>query len=543
MHSTRATSVDPGLCFLVDEFAADHQAVTRRYKLSLSPARFERMARLLREWKGRLADLSFDELGPAGKVDYVLFQKHLWRSEIALGRDREEAERLNEVVPFSVDIVALDESREAMEPIDPVATAERLDALAVSIEEAEAIAEDAPALEWVKELQGALDRWAEFYVGYDPTIAWWVREPLERARARLADFVTAAEVPPSRRAPIPGRPIGREAILQDLEAEMLPYTPEELIGIGEREYAWCLNEMHRASEELGFGKDWHAALEYVKNTFLPPGAQPKMVRDLAIEAIQFVESRELVTVPELAKETWRMEMMSPERQKVSPFFLGGETIIVSYPTDAMTHDEKRMSMRGNNPNFSRATVQHELIPGHHLQMYMTERFRKYRQLFSTPFWIEGWTLYWELLLWDLGFPRTPEERIGMLFWRMHRCVRISFSLRFHLGELTTAECVDILVERVGHERANAEGEVRRSFNGTYPPLYQAAYMIGGLQFRAIERELVGSGRMTHRQFHDAIMRENEMPPALMRMVLSGETPDASGPTPWRFDSARPEGRS
>ena len=61
-----------------------------------------------------------------------------------------------------------------------------------------------------------------------------------------------------------------------------------------------------------------------------------------------------------------MEMMTPERQLVAPFFLGGETILVSYPTDGMTHEQKMMSMRGNNPHFSHATVFHELIPGHEL---------------------------------------------------------------------------------------------------------------------------------------------------------------------------------
>ena len=35
----------------------------------------------------------------------------------------------------------------------------------------------------------------------------------------------------------------------------------------------------------------------------------------------------------------------------------------------------------------------------------------------------------------------------------------------------------MLVNRVGHERANATAEVRRSFIGTYPPLYQIAYMM------------------------------------------------------------------
>jgi uncharacterized protein (DUF885 family) len=168
-------------------------------------------------------------------------------------------------------------------------------------------------------------------------------------------------------------------------------------------------------------------------------------------------------------------------------------------------------------------------------MYMLHRHRKYRKLFGTPFWIEGWTIYWELLWWRLGFPRTPEERIGMLFWRMHRCVRIEFSLRFHLGELTTQECVDMLVDRVGHERANAEGEVRRSFNGLYPSLYQAAYMIGGLQFQALEREFVQSGLMSHREFHDRILEENQMPPSIMRLMLRGEKLEIPVVPEWRFD--------
>jgi hypothetical protein len=200
----------------------------------------------------------------------------------------------------------------------------------------------------------------------------------------------------------------------------------------------------------------------------------------------------------------------------------------------MTQEQKMMSMRGNNPYFSRATVQHELIPGHHLQGYMEARYRPYRQQFSTPFWTEGWALYWEMLLWDLGFPRTPEERVGMLFWRMHRCMRIEFSLKFHLGQMTPAQCVDLLVDRVGHERATAEGEVRRSLNGSYPPLYQAAYMIGGLQFRALHRELVDSGKMTNRQFHDAILHENNIPVATVRAILEKQPFPATGLPAWRF---------
>ena len=157
-----------------------------------------------------------------------------------------------------------------------------------------------------------------------------------------------------------------------------------------------------------------------------------------------------------------------------------------------------MSMRGNNPHFSHATVFHELNPGHHLQGFMTARYNQHRRLFSTPFWSEGQSLYWEMFLWDHGFHATPEDRIGALFWRMHRSARIIFSLNFHLGKMTPEQAIQFLVDTVDFERANAEGEVRRSFNGSYPPLYQVGYMIGGLQLRALHQELVDSKKMTDR---------------------------------------------
>lgn len=229
-----------------------------------------------------------------------------------------------------------------------------------------------------------------------------------------------------------------------------------------------------------------------------------------------------------------MAMLGPEAQKVNPFFLGGETIRLSFPTAAMGHDEKLQSLRSNNEHFCRATVHHELIPGHWLQEFAEPRHRPWRRLFATPFWTEGWALYWEMRLYDLGLAHGPEDRIGMLYWRKHRCARIVFSLNFHLGAWSGPRCVDYLVERVGHERAAAEGEVRRSLGGGYGPLYQAAYMLGGLQLRALHRELVRPGSpWTEKRFHDAVLHQNSIPIAAVRAALADAPPgkDLSG---WRF---------
>ena len=227
-------------------------------------------------------------------------------------------------------------------------------------------------------------------------------------------------------------------------------------------------------------------------------------------------------------------MLSPECQRIAPYFLGGEVVRVAYPAQEMSHENKLMSIRGNNRHFSRAVVHHELIPGHHLQGFMTDRYNSHRSAFSTPFWGEGWALYWEMLLWNLDFPRSAEDRVGMLFWRNHRAARIIFSLRYHLGDMSAQEAVDFLVEEVGHERANAEAEVRRSIIGTYPPLYQAAYMLGGLQFRALHNELVENGDLSNRTFHDRILKGGRMPVELVRARLRGTLLPKDYTPNWRF---------
>ena len=178
----------------------------------------------------------------------------------------------------------------------------------------------------------------------------------------------------------PDRPRGA---LCELQSEMIAYTPEELIEIARKELAWCEDQMKQAAREMGKGDDWKAALEHVKTLYVEPGKQPGLIRDLALEAIDYMERNNLVTVPQLCRDSWRMEMMSPERQLVNPFFTGGEMISVSFPTNTMPHESKLMSLRGNNIHFSRATVFHEVIPGHHLQGYMTSRYKTYRRPFNT----------------------------------------------------------------------------------------------------------------------------------------------------------------
>ena len=123
---------------------------------------------------------------------------------------------------------------------------------------------------------------------------------------------------------------------------------------------------------------------------------------------------------------------------------------------------------------------------------------------------------------------------------MHRSARIVFSLKFHMGQWSPQECIDYLVDRVGHERDNATAEVRRSFQGGYGPLYQAAYLLGGLQLRGLRRELVDSGQMTNKAFHDEIMRQGGMPIALLRLALTKQRLTRDMDINWKFYGELPD---
>ncbi len=530
------------------QYNADYGNVSRFYSIRNSPERRARIMLVVNESLARLGRLNFDLLNSGAKADYILFNRDLHEQLFELQKEEQEYQQVKTWFPFADSVYSMEKSRRrgSLPPSERIA-GEMNDMAGTVIglqtrlgkEDALGITQGKRAEGVLQGLRDALKSVFEFYNGYDPLFTWWVPKPYHKLDSLLGAYGVAIKgkerslSAPKDSSGIIGNPIGGAELARRLKYEMISYSPEELVAIANKEFAWCDEEMRKASRDMGFGDNWKAALEKVKEEYVQPGEQPAAMLKLYDESVGFIKSHDLITLPPLAEETWRMRMMTPAQQLVNPFFTGGEEFSISYPTNEMSHEDKLMSMRGNNPHFSRATVHHELLAGHALQEFSNNRYKTYRH-FETPFWIEGWSLYWEMLLWDQGFARTPEDRIGMLFWRMHRCARIIFSLNYHTGKWTPQQCIDFLVDRVGHERANAEGEIRRSFAGGYDPLYQIAYMIGGLQIMALKRDLVDSGRMSFRQFHDSFIRENMMPIEMVRALLENKPLTKDYQANWRF---------
>jgi uncharacterized protein (DUF885 family) len=85
------------------------------------------------------------------------------------------------------------------------------------------------------------------------------------------------------------------------------------------------------------------------------------------------------------------------------------------------------------------TVYHEGVPGHHLQIgqavYNRAELNTWRrQLAGTSGHAEGWALYAERLMEELGYLDDPADRLGMLDGQRMRAARVVLDIGVHLGK-------------------------------------------------------------------------------------------------------------
>ena len=59
-------------------------------------------------------------------------------------------------------------------------------------------------------------------------------------------------------------------------------------------------------------------------------------------------------------------------------------------------------------------------------------------------------------------------------------------------------------------------------------------MTGAFQFYALKKELVDTGKMTYKQYHDAVLHENAMPVEMVRAILTNQPLTRDYKTQWKF---------
>ena len=84
----------------------------------------------------------------------------------------------------------------------------------------------------------------------------------------------------------------------------------------------------------------------------------------------------------------------------------------------------------------RSTVYHEGVPGHHLQiaqtLYRSDKLNRWRRIGSlVSGHAEGWALYAERLMVELGYLDRPADRLGALDQQSLRAARVVLDIGVH----------------------------------------------------------------------------------------------------------------
>ena len=163
-----------------------------------------------------------------------------------------------------------------------------------------------------------------------------------------------------------------------------------------------------------------------------------------------------------------------------------------------------------------STAYHEGFPGHHYQgaiaTYLTERLsRMHRLVVWYPGFGEGWALYAEHFMGELGFYDKPDYEIGLRINQIHRACRVAIDIGFHCGfpipddapfhpaeEWTFDTAVEMLLSYAYLDEAYAESEVTRYFGW---PGQAPAYKVGERVILGLRDQFMAREGATLKDFH------------------------------------------
>jgi uncharacterized protein (DUF885 family) len=305
---------------LIQRFNADSRVLNRYYSPALnnsrggfaadwsigSPAKNTRLQKLVQDYQQQLAAVNFKNLSQECKADYILFKRDLASRLEQLQLDASALDKVASWVGFTNKIYALEQVRRRGAQPDAKTVAkdwndiiDQVKQLQEKLKKTTAIDPDqvATATAAINNARNTVQSIFEFYNGYDPMFSWWVPVTQKSLDEALNAYSTAfkakanSTLTASDKSGIVGVQAGRESLIRQLKNEMIPYAPEELIEIANKEFAWCEAEMLKAAKEMGFGNDWKAALEKVKNTYVPEGKQPELILKLYNESIDFLKEK------------------------------------------------------------------------------------------------------------------------------------------------------------------------------------------------------------------------------------------------------------
>ena len=305
-----------------------------------------------------------------------------------------------------------------------------------------------------------------------------------------------------------------------------PLSRRDLRTRAENEYVAVRDQMYQIAKELyaeqypftSFPDDpdeaykqviIRTALEKAYQQLPEPDGIVTVAREYLQQATDFVQERNLVTVPDDPIEI----IIMPEFQRgvtvaylnpPGPLDEGQKSFYAVAPLPSDWTDEQVNSfLREYNLLSIQDLTIHEAMPGHHLQLALSNRYPSVLRsvLWSGPF-VEGWAVYAERLMIDEGYlDNDPLMRLINLKWYLRAVTNAIIDQAIHVDGMSRDAAMKLMIEGGFQEEREAAGKwVRAQLTSTQLSTYFVGYQEHIDMRAAVEH--AWADEFTLRRYHD-----------------------------------------
>ena len=318
--------------------------------------------------------------------------------------------------------------------------------------------------------------------------------------------------------------IGRDAVDAWLrDKELVDHDAASLRSWGEEFFRETEAKLAQLSLEIGY-QDWRTAVAGLREDHPSEADLVATYRSEMERSRQAVATAQLATIP--YGEDLVVEEMPEYQRPTYPYaaYVGAAPFEsarkgrfwVTLPAPDDDERTRRERLEGH-PRAGIAVIAcHEGYPGHHLQLTVSaDNSSLARKSLRSNLMVEGWGLYVEELMTELGYLDAPATRLLRLKDLLWRAARVMVDVGLSTGEMTFDEAVAFMVDKPRLESPNAIAEVRRY---TLNPLQPSSYALGRAAIIDLRDRAKAAG-WGMRVFHDRLLAAGSLPPKLLAMDL------------------------
>ena len=310
-----------------------------------------------------------------------------------------------------------------------------------------------------------------------------------------------------------------DLILQ--EQHFLNINADELYTFGEKLFKETELELKKVTQELQGNDDVEALMKKIQQQHPENEKLLDEYRAQMQAARKFVEEHDIITIPE------------KDNLKVieTPNFLQHQIPLAAYDQPAPTDSEQKGyyyvtpaktedDLGEHNSVSLKHTCVHEAWPGHHLQ-FVTANLKPSsstlpRLLNASATFYEGWALYCEQLMHELGFITEPESRFVLLKDRLWRALRIMIDVGIQTRGLSLDAAAKLMQEKIGLSENQAMGDLTWYSHAPGVPM---GYATGWALITELKRQQQKEEDFNLKLFHDTLLSSGSI--ALSLTIVRG----------------------